>query len=178
MAKRTILYTDHFAAVLKVLTSRGLLLGAYDARHKANLMTIGWGILGAVWGKPLWVVLVRPSRYTYRCIEESGCFSVNVPTPAMAEACALCGSASGRDTDKFKACGLAAGRASTVDAPIVMECPIVYECRVVHSNDVQSPRLAEDIRASAYQGGDFHRVYWGEILAARAEPGAETLLAG
>jgi flavin reductase (DIM6/NTAB) family NADH-FMN oxidoreductase RutF len=176
MAKMPMQPSDHYAAVMKAMTTRGLLLGSYDASGKANLMTIGWGALGTVWGKPLWVVLVRPSRHTYQCIEKTGCFTVNVPTAAMADACAVCGSKSGRDLDKFAACGLTAERATLVQAPAVVECPIVYECRVVHSNDVLPPRLAEEIIAGAYKGGDFHRIYWGEILAARAEPNADRLL--
>ena len=176
MKRKTIEPTEHFAAVMKIMTSRGLLIGAYDAARKPNLMTIGWGTIGAIWGKPVWVVLVRPSRYTYHCIEKQGCFTVNVPTEAMAGACALCGSRSGRDTDKFAACGLTVEKAETVDAPAVAECPIIYECRVVHSNDVLPPRLAEEIRTGAYKSGDFHRIYWGEILAARAAPGAAKLL--
>jgi flavin reductase (DIM6/NTAB) family NADH-FMN oxidoreductase RutF len=176
MAKNKMAYTEYYADVVKVLTSRGLLLGAYDAAGKANLMTIGWGALGAVWGKPLWVVLVRPSRYTYKCIEAGGCFTVNVPSAAMAEACEVCGSQSGRTIDKFAVCRLTAERATTVQAPAVVECPIVYECKVVHSNDVLEQRLVREIVDGAYPGGDFHRVYWGEILAAQAEPKAAKLL--
>ena len=177
MSKQAVSHTDHFAAVVRIMGARGLLLGSYDAADKANLMTIGWGTLGVAWGKPIWAIMVRPSRYTYKNIERSGCFTVNVPTEAMAEACALCGSTSGRDTDKFAACGLAADRAGAVEAPIVAESPLVYECRVVHTNDVLSPRLAEEIRKTAYAGGDFHRIFWGEILAARAERDAARLLA-
>jgi hypothetical protein len=54
---------------------------------------------------------------------------------------------------------------------------MVYECRVVHTNDVLSPRLAEEIRSTAYAGGDFHRIFWGEVLATRAAPDAAALLA-
>jgi len=176
MAKKTMSFTDHYEAVIKVLTSRGLLIGAYDAAGKANLMAIGWGTLGAIWGKPLWIVLVRPSRYTYKCIEHSQCFTVNVPSAAMAESCTVCGTKSGRDIDKFAVCGLTHERAATVVAPAVAECPIIYECRVVHSNDILPPRLAQEIIAGAYKSGDFHRVYWGEILAARAEPDAARLI--
>jgi len=167
---------DHFEAVMEALTSRGLLVGSYDAKGNPNLMTIGWGTLGSIWARRIWVVLVRPSRYTYQCIEHSGCFTVNVPTEPMAPACSLCGTKSGRDLDKFAACGLTAERATTVDAPVVAECPIVYECRVVHSNDVLPPRLAQEIRTGAYPGGDFHRIYWGEVVAARAETDVEELL--
>jgi len=176
MAKQKCAWTDHFEAVMAALTSRGLLVGSYDAAGKANLMTIGWGSLGSIWGKPIWLVLVRPSRYTYDCIEHSGCFTVNVPAEALADACGVCGTKSGRDLDKFDACHLTHERGKLVRAPAVAECPIVYECKVVHSNDILPPRLAEEIRASAYPGGDFHRVYWGEILAAWADSRAAAML--
>ena len=73
MAKQAVRYTEHFAAVMRIMGSRGLLLGSYDAKGNANLMTIGWGTQGIAWGKPVWAVMVRPSRYTYECIEREGC---------------------------------------------------------------------------------------------------------
>jgi flavin reductase (DIM6/NTAB) family NADH-FMN oxidoreductase RutF len=172
MAKEKIQYTDYYREVMEVLSSRGLLLGTYDAAGKPNIMTIGWGAVGPVWGKPLWVVLVRPSRYTHDGIEKAGCFTVNVPTPEMAPACDQAGTKSGRDMDKFEALGLAVERTLVVKAPAVTQCPIIYECKVVHSNEVAPSRMARDILASAYPAGDYHSVYWGEIVAARAEKDA------
>lgn len=176
MPKQKMKYTDHYAEVLGAMTERGLLVGSYDASGKPNLMTIGWGSLGSIWGIPLWMVLVRPSRHTYRCIEHSGCFTVNVPPEGLATACALCGSKSGRDTDKFAACKLTAEKGSTVLAPTVAECPIVYECQVVHCNDVLPAKLADSILSGMYVSGDFHRVYYGKILAAMEEPNAAAKL--
>jgi flavin reductase (DIM6/NTAB) family NADH-FMN oxidoreductase RutF len=177
MAMETIELTRHYGAVVRALTSRGLLLGSYDAAGRANMMTIGWGSLGSVWGIPVWIVLVRPSRYTYTCIEHSGCFTVNVPTESMGMVCAIAGSRSGRDTDKFAECDVKAEKAGTVLAPVVSGCPIVYECQVVHSNDVLPAKLADEILTGAYVDGDFHRVYFGKVLAARAEPDAAERLA-
>ena len=170
-------YTRHFDLVMKVLTSRGLLLGGYDAAGKANLMTIGWGSIGSVWGMPMWTVLVRPSRYTYACIEHSGAFSVCVPAAGMKSACAVCGSKSGRDMDKLAACHLTARPGSAAKAPDVLECPIVYQCQVVHSNDVVPPRLAAEIQAGFYKSGDYHRVYSGRIVAVRMDGDAAARLA-
>lgn len=172
MAKETIEFSEYYPEVMRALASRGLLLGTYDQQGEANIMTIGWGMMGSVWGKPIWTVLVRPSRYSHECLEQNRCFSINVPTPAMADICELCGSRSGRDTDKFQAGGITSERATTVRAPIVVECPIVYECRVVHSNEVLAPTLSDEIVQGCYRGGDFHRCYWGEILAARADRSA------
>jgi flavin reductase (DIM6/NTAB) family NADH-FMN oxidoreductase RutF len=169
-------HDEHYQEVLDVMRGRGLLLGSYDAAGKANAMAIGWGAMGNIWGIPLWVVLVRPSRYTYRCIEHSGCFTVNVPGESLSTACAFCGSKSGRDMDKLAACGLTARKGTAVLAPIIEQCPIVYECQVVHSNDVVPAKLADEILTGMYVSGDFHRVYFGKILAAHAEPNAVELL--
>jgi flavin reductase (DIM6/NTAB) family NADH-FMN oxidoreductase RutF len=172
MAKRKMDYAEHYAEVLRTMTGRGLLLGSYDAARKANLMTIGWGSIGSIWNIPVWIVLVRPSRHTYECIEHSGCFTVNVPTESLAMACTVCGSKSGREIDKFAACKLTARNGSNVLAPTVEECPIVYECQVVHSNDVVPAKLTTEILTGMYVSGDFHRVYYGRIVAAYAEENA------
>lgn len=178
MAKERIEYTTHYSLVVDAMTSRGLLLGGYDADGKPNIMTIGWGALGSIWGIPVWIVLVRPSRYTYRCIEHTGCFSVNVPGESLAGACASAGSTSGADVDKFAKLNLTAEKGANVLAPVVAECPVHYECQVVHSNDVLPEKLTDEIRSGAYQDGDFHRVYWGRILGAYAVSGAADLLGG
>ena len=178
MAKVEMEYTANYQQVMKALTSGGLLLGSYDAKGKANIMTIGWASMGSVWGVPLWIVLVRPSRYTYSCIEHSGCFTVNVPSAGMEGQLAKAGSISGRNADKFAECGLTAMKASSVLAPAVAECPIVYECQVVHSNDILPAKLADEILTGAYVDGDFHRVYFGKILRGEAEKNAAKLIAG
>ena len=176
MAKRKIDYTDYYELVMKALTRGGLLLGSYDAAGKANIMTIGWGSLGSIWGVPAWIVLVRPSRYTHACIEHAGCFSVNVPKSDMHNELLICGSKTGRDTDKFAECNLTAEKGAAVLAPTVAQCPIVYECQVVHSNDILPAKLADEILTGSYIDGDFHRIYFGKILSASAEPNAEELV--
>ncbi|MBS3821931.1 MAG: flavin reductase family protein [Planctomycetes bacterium] len=176
MSREKVAYTRHYEAVMEKLTSHGLLLGSYDAAGNPNVMTIGWGTLGNVWGMPLWIVLVRPSRHTYHNIEYSGCFTVNVPGDELSYAAAVCGTKSGRDTDKFAECKLTAKRAGNVLAPAVAECPIVYECQVVHSNDILPTKLADEILSGAYVDGDYHRMYCGKILEVHAAPDAEARL--
>jgi flavin reductase (DIM6/NTAB) family NADH-FMN oxidoreductase RutF len=162
---------------MNALTHGGLLLGAYDAAGKANAMTIGWGTLGSVWSLPVWQVLVRPSRYTYQCIEQAGAFSVCVPTLAMADACAVCGSKSGRDMDKLAACRLAVLAGESAKAPDIAACPIVYQCQVVHANDIVPPRLAAEVQSGFYKSGNYHRIYSGKIVAIRMDADAAARLA-
>jgi len=65
-------YDECLKETLEVMGGRGLLLVSVDKDGKPNAMTIGWGTIGIIWGKPIFAVLVRPSRYTYGLIEETG----------------------------------------------------------------------------------------------------------
>lgn len=173
MPKQNVPYTEHYRLVMEAMTRQGLLLGSYDAAGAPNLMTIGWGAVGEIWGLPIWIVLVRPSRYTYRCIEHNGCFSVNVPTEDMGMVCALCGSKSGFDAgDKVAETGLTIEKGQSALAPVVGECPVVYECEVVHRSDVLPDKLVGEVLHGSYMDGDFHRVYFGKVLATRANTDA------
>ncbi len=164
MGNSKTIYNHHYQKVMEGLTSHGVLLGSYDAKGKPNLMTIGWGAMGSIWGVDTWMILVRPSRYTYQCIEHTGCFTINVPTEDMGMICAQCGSTSGKDIDKFEKFGLTHKKALSVLAPVVAECPIVYECQVVHKSDILPEKLADEIITGSYMDGDFHRIYFGRIL--------------
>jgi flavin reductase (DIM6/NTAB) family NADH-FMN oxidoreductase RutF len=176
MERNEITYREHYDPVMRVMSSRGLLLSAYDPNRRANAMTIGWGTLGSVWGLPMWTVLVRPSRYTYSCIEHGDCFVVNVPGKDLDAACRLLGTESGRDFDKLASANLTVEKGACVPAPVIAECPIVYECQVVYRSDVQPDGLAREIKAGAYASGDHHRVYFGKILSARAAADAVAML--
>lgn len=131
------------------------LLCTVNSEGKYNIMTITWGLLGPIWHKPVFMVAVRPERYTYGFIEEIQEFTVNLSTSDMKDAVDFCGTKSGRDYDKFKECGLTPVPGRTVRAPIIGECVLHYECRVIH-------RAEADPLTN-------HRLYFGEILAVYAD---------
>ena len=178
MPKTHVPHPELYPHVMRAMTSHGLLLGSYDADKKANLMTIGWGLMGSVWGIPIWTVLVRPSRYTYQCIEHSGCFTVNVPGDELGMACAVCGSRSGRDTDKIAQAKLSVTAGKHVLAPVVTQCPVTYECQVVHASDILPDKLTGEILSGSYLDGDYHRIYYGKILGVHVAPDAIAILGG
>ena len=97
--------------------------------EKPNLITIGW--TGTICTQPSMVsISVRPERYSHHLIQESGQFAINLPTEALVRSVDWCGVKSGRDVDKFAACGLTAAAASKVGAPLLAESPLNMECRV------------------------------------------------
>jgi len=163
-------YDHQLSKTLSTLADMGLLLSARDGSGRSNAMTIGWGTVGIIWGRPVFVVLVRPSRFTYSLIESSHEFIVNVPTAEMRRWVAFCGSHSGRDHDKFSEFGMTVTPGQHVHAVTIDACPMVYECRSIHYNDVIPNHLDSDIEKRSYGGSDYHRVYYGQILGTYAAP--------
>ena len=178
MAKVRVRYTDYFAQTIQRMREDGLLLVTQGADGKPNVMTVGWGMIGSIWARPIFLVLVRPSRYTYSRLEERSDFTVNVPPRELAAAADHCGTVSGREHDKFQEMRLNVAPSREVRAPIVQECVVHYECRTLHRNDVVPEALAQAVRDEAYPQGDFHRIYFGEIVAAYADSDAEHRLRG
>jgi flavin reductase (DIM6/NTAB) family NADH-FMN oxidoreductase RutF len=137
-----------------------------------NPMTIGWGVIGQIWGRPIFQVLVRPSRHSFSLLEELGEFTVCIPTDEQKQALALCGTKSGRDMNKVEACGLSLSASAHMQVPFIAECSAHYECRVIHVNDLVNATLDPALVARSYPNGDFHRVYYGEIAGVFRHEGA------
>lgn len=132
---------------------------------KVNTMTISWGNVGYEWGKPVFTVLVRHSRHTHEIIEKSGEFTVSIPTKdGQKKALAICGSKSGRDVNKFELANIEAVEGRKVNTPVIGSCDIYYECKVIYKHEMNPALLSEDILKTSYVDGDFHTIYYGEIV--------------
>lgn len=107
---------------------------------KANLITIAW--TGSVCSDPVMLsIAVRPERFSYAIIRETGEFAVNLPAAKQARAVDWCGMVSGRRFDKFAKTGLAPAPAIALRCPVVQQCPINIECRVTRSLELGSHTL-------------------------------------
>lgn len=97
--------------------------------EKPNVLTIAWtGIVNT--RPPMTYISVRPERYSYGIIKESGEFVINLTTSKMVRETDFCGVKSGKDIDKLKKCGLHTEKSCKVSAPTVSESPLSLECRV------------------------------------------------
>jgi flavin reductase (DIM6/NTAB) family NADH-FMN oxidoreductase RutF len=111
------------------------LVGTYDDAGKANFMTIAWG--GICCSQPPCVtVSLRRATHSYGAIETRKAFTVNIPSVAQVAEADYGGIVSGRDTDKFAACGWTAVRSELVDAPYIAETPLVVECRLLQTLEI------------------------------------------
>lgn len=162
-------HKDLFDMTTRRMTREGLLLVTADKNGRPNVMTIGWGSLGSVWGKDVFIILVRPSRYSYTLLEQVPQFTVNVPTPGLASAVAFCGSVSGRDCDKFAQAQLTTISAQETNVPVIEQCPVNYQCKVIHRTDMVTGDVPDDVKKQFYPADDYHRVYFGQILACYAD---------
>jgi flavin reductase (DIM6/NTAB) family NADH-FMN oxidoreductase RutF len=169
MEKKLVPYTEYFAQTMQRVSEEGLLLVTTGTDGKPNVMTIGWGMIGSIWARPIFLVMVRPSRHTYSRMEQVSDFTVNVLPRKLAAAASLCGSVSGREHDKFKEAQLTPIPSREVRSPIVKECVVHYECRTVERVDMAPDALMQSVREQFYKAGDFHRIYFGEIVATYAD---------
>jgi len=126
---------------------------------KANIMTVAW-IIPVSAKPPLLAMSIRPERYSYNLIVESGEFVVNVPSFDLASKVLFCGRRSGREHDKFKATSLHTQKALKVRVPAIKECAGHLECRVVSTVKVGDHTLiiGEIIKAYAKKGC-FDQIY-------------------
>ena len=97
--------------------------------EKSNIITVAWtGILNT---DPAMVYIsVRPSRYSYNIIKESGEFVINLTTKDLAYATDWCGVKTGAKVDKFKEMNLHKEKANFVKCPLIKESPVSIECKV------------------------------------------------
>jgi flavin reductase (DIM6/NTAB) family NADH-FMN oxidoreductase RutF len=160
MRKQTGIF-DLFRETTDKLAGDGaLLLGGYPP----NPMTIGWGTLGILWGKPVFEVFVRPTRYTFELMERASEFSVCFFTDKYSKELAICGTRSGRDTDKIVACGFRLEKGILIKEPYIRESLFHYECRILHKHRLDPETLDKKIIRRYYPKKDFHMVYYGEIV--------------
>lgn len=97
--------------------------------EKPNIITVAW--TGTVCTNPAMVYIsVRPERYSYDIIKESGEFVINLTTKSLVKATDYCGVKTGRIVDKFKELKLTPIPSNIIEVPLIEESPVNIECRV------------------------------------------------
>ncbi len=127
------------------------LVGTYDDEGKANIMTAAWGGICCS-DPPCVTVSLRKATHSHAAIKARGAYTVSIPSEAQAAGADYAGIVSGRDVDKFAACGWTPVRSELVDAPYVGEAPLVVECRLLHILEI-----------------GLHTQFVGEILDVKAD---------
>lgn len=127
-----------------------------------NTMTISWGGMGTLWGKPVVTVYVKPIRHTYGYMERSGFFTVSFYPEACRNDLLTLGTKSGRDGDKVALTGL---------TPRVLENGVTFAqaettlvCRKLYAQDLALEAMPREVAESVYAVEAPHRMYIGEVV--------------
>jgi flavin reductase (DIM6/NTAB) family NADH-FMN oxidoreductase RutF len=165
MNRREIDVADLSIRAHHLWANQWLLLTSGDFTKKDfNTMTVGWGSLGTMWGKPFAQVVVRPSRHTYSFTERYDSFTLCVFPESFNETLLMLGSKSGRDGDKIAESGLTAIPSMRVAAPGFEEAELILECKKLYWDDLEPSRFLDPGIEANYPQKDYHRVYFGEIV--------------
>jgi len=105
-----------------------------------NIITLAWvGVVNS--SPPMIGIGIRPERYSYGLLRETGEFCVNIPHSGIIHEVDVCGMVSGKKVDKFNLTGLVSQEASKITPPLIQQCPVNLECRLVNALDLGSHTL-------------------------------------
>ena len=108
--------------------------------EKPNIITLAW--VGTVNSDPpMCSISVRKERYSHAIIRDTGEFVINLCGQEQLRAMDFCGVKSGREVDKFAACGFSPAPVPGFAAPAVADSPLYLACRVVSVQELGSHDL-------------------------------------
>lgn len=106
-----------------------VMVSTRDLAGNDNIITVAWA--GTICTNPPMVsISIRPGRHSYKMIQESKSFVINLTTEKLCFATDYCGVRSGRDVDKFKEMHLTKVEATQINAPMIGESPVNIECKL------------------------------------------------
>ena len=148
-------------SAVKLINDDWALVTAGD-KNRWNTMTVSWGGLGELWGEDVVFVFIRPQRYTYEFVEKNELFTLSFFGGQHKKELSLCGSKSGRDTDKAAATGL---------TPVILDGAVSFEqaetvliCKKIAFQDLDPAGFLDKNIEENYPSKDYHRMYVGKIL--------------
>jgi len=134
---------------------------------KSNAMTIGWGGIGTLCGRPSMTVYVAEKRYTKEFMDSVAFFTVMSFDVKDSKVLTYMGSKSGRDGDKAQALGLHKAYTSN-GTPYYTEASMVIECKIMYVAPFDPKGFKSDVPKKMYSNfpAGIHTMYIGEVVNA------------
>ena len=127
-----------------------------------NTMTISWGGLGTIWGKPTATVYVKPLRHTHSFLDSNEYFTVSFFDEKYRRDLSLLGTLSGRDCDKV---------AKTALTPVCVgesvsfrEAKITLLCKKIYRQDLSLDTMPQYAVDTYYLNEAPHTMYIGQLI--------------
>ena len=137
-------------------------LAAAGVEGDYNAMTIAWGGLGTLWGRPAATVYVKKNRYTHDFMEKNDWFTVSFFPEKYRKALGYMGAHSGRDGDKAAAAGLTPVYLD--NAVTFREASVTLLCRKMYAHDFDVDAVPADVKETYYRTEPAHTMYVGEVV--------------
>lgn len=120
----------------RILYPRQIILvstaGTQNGVEKNDISTLAWSTPTS-FSPELVAISVNNDNLTYKFIQETGEFVINIPTINLVDKVLFCGTTHGENVDKFKESGFTPIMAETVKPKLIKECIANIECKVVDS---------------------------------------------
>lgn len=100
-------------------------------RKTPNVMVAHNGTLGKMWGRDVFFMPIKSSKYSYQIVTQTKSFALNVPLRDMRDEISRCEIMSGYDHNKFEELGLHVKRARSIDAYVLGSRYLIVECKVI-----------------------------------------------
>ena len=127
-----------------------LMIATYNEDGSVNVMNAAWGTMVE---RDIVALNLSEGHKTVQNIKARGAFTVSIADAAHVVEADYFGVESGnRVSDKLARSGLTAGRAETVDAPVINEFPLCLECEFIE-----------------YQGGEYGCGVIGRVVNVTAD---------
>ena len=112
-----------------------LMVAAYDANEKVNVMNVAWG---QICDMDKVILFIGEGKKTWLNIKESKAFTVALADETHVAEADFFGIASGNKmNDKFERTGYHAVKSYRVNVPIIEEFPVVMECELLEFLDTE-----------------------------------------
>ena len=140
---------------------------AAGTKEKSNAMTIGWGGIGTLWGRPALTVYVAEKRYTKEFMDKAEYFTVMAFDVEKSNVLNYMGTKSGRDGDKALALGLHTAYTAN-GTPYYTEANMVIECKLMYAAPFDPNGFKSDVPKNMYSHfpAGIHTMYIGEVINA------------
>ncbi|MFA6865998.1 MAG: flavin reductase [Clostridia bacterium] len=148
-----------------MIGKKWMLITAGD-QTACNTMTASWGGMGVMWFMNVVNIVIRPQRYTKNFVDSNDTFSLSFFDEKYRKSLQYCGKVSGNDRkDKMENTDLTLCYDNDNNTPYFIEASTIIICKKLYSTPFRKEDfIQKEIIPRAYSGGDFHTLYYGEIL--------------
>lgn len=147
------------ASLTAAMNSTGIF--ATCGMETPNIMVTHFGALGKLWGRQVFLLPIRSTKYSYQIVSETKSFALNVPARDMRTEISLCDTISGFKVNKFEKLNLHPKRAKHIKSYILGECGLIVECRVIAEIPPESIEPEID---DLFESKRPHTLFVGEVI--------------